>query len=353
MLTPVMARTARSMTVRWLRRRANAASSSSKLSRCSRAHPVHDEVGVALEDAHHRLQPGDAAQLGPHRLGQPLHDLPGVRWPARPVAGGVRQAAADHVVHHPDQVLAQPRVLAELPRVGELVEDEPAAQRLGRRAGHAGEAGDVRLHQVQRRSSPSAGGARLSTGSYWPSTRCDMIPNRTPTYRFMTPRPSAVARDSGRVARSSSTGTSSRRAMSTLTSTNPCRSRTTKRGKCSSGRSQTAVMRGASPAAIWSQSAAMSAAEAPSASAAPRLPRSYAVARTDSQSIAAARLLCAGAAAPGPTAPRRPRLPRRSARGASGAWGIGASNDDRRGPHIDDPARPSMYTGSAGGPSSQ
>ena len=68
-------------------------------------------------------------------------------------AGGGGEAAADQLLQHADEVGAQPGMLAELPGVGELVEDEPAAQRFERCAGSAGEVFEVGLDEVE-------GGAR-------------------------------------------------------------------------------------------------------------------------------------------------------------------------------------------------
>src|SRR5665213_524397 len=85
-----------------------------------------------------------------HRVGQALENLPGAGMLALAVPDRPGQAGADHVLHHPDEVLAQPRVLTELPCMGQLVEDEPAPQRLDRCAGHAREAGQVGFDEVQR-----------------------------------------------------------------------------------------------------------------------------------------------------------------------------------------------------------
>ena len=95
---------------------------------------MHHEVAVALEHAHHRLDARGDAQLGAHRGRQQAHQRGG-RHP-RPAAGGARagvgepaqQLALEKLAHQLAEVVAEPGMGFELPRMGELVEDQPAAQ---------------------------------------------------------------------------------------------------------------------------------------------------------------------------------------------------------------------------------
>ena len=151
-----------------LRRRAKAASSSSKWSRCSRADAVHDEVAVALEHAHHRLQRGrcPAAGCAPPREAAPRS---GGRWATCPC----RSQCCARLLRIISSIIPMrwSRSQGCSPNCQAWVSSCRISQRRSgsdRCARDAREARDVGLHQVERRSrrsrAPGRGSAPGRTG---------------------------------------------------------------------------------------------------------------------------------------------------------------------------------------------